>query len=55
VEVEFFASEPGKGRELVEEIAPIVPVGPTQFLRRPEIVETESLASDLYRRTSYLR
>jgi moderate conductance mechanosensitive channel len=52
VEVEFFASEPGKGRELVEEIATIVPVGSTQFLRRPEIVETESLASDLYRITA---
>jgi small-conductance mechanosensitive channel len=52
VEVEFFASEPQKGRELVEEIAPIVPVGPTRFLRRPEIVETESLASDLYRITA---
>jgi len=52
VEVEFFASEPGKGRELVEEIAPILPVGPTQFLRRPEIIETESLASDLYRITA---
>jgi hypothetical protein len=27
VEVEFFASEPQKGRELVEGVAPIVPVG----------------------------
>jgi hypothetical protein len=53
VEVEFFASEPQKGQELVEEIAPIVPVGPTRFLRRPEIVETESLASDLYRITAH--
>jgi len=53
VEVEFFASEPGKGRKLVEEIAPIVPVGSTQFLRPPEIVETESLASDLYRITAH--
>jgi len=52
VEVEFFASELQKGRELVEQIAPIVPVGSTRFLRRPEIVETESLASDLYRITA---
>jgi hypothetical protein len=52
VEVEFFASEPQKGRELVEGVAPIVPLGSTRFLRRPEIVETESLASDLYRITA---
>lgn len=52
VEVEFFAAEPQKGRELVEEIAPIVPVGSTRFLRRPQIVETEALASDLYRITA---
>jgi Mechanosensitive ion channel, beta-domain len=52
VEVEFFASEPQKGRELVEGVAPIVPVASTRFLRRPEIVETESLASDLYRITA---
>jgi hypothetical protein len=52
VEVEFFASEPQKGQELVEEISPIVPVGSTRFLRRPEIVETESLAPDLDRITA---
>jgi small-conductance mechanosensitive channel len=52
VEVEFFASQPRDGRELIDEIAPIVPLGSTRFLRRPEIVETESLASDLYRITA---
>jgi len=52
VEVELFASDPNKGQRLVEEIAPIVPVGSTQFLRRPEIVETETLSSDLYRLTA---
>ena len=52
VEVELFASEAQKGRELVEGVAPIVPVGSTRFVRRPEIVETESLASDLHRITA---
>ena len=52
VEVEFFVSESQKGRELVEAIAPIVPVGPTRFLRPLEIVESESLAFDLYRITA---
>ena len=52
VEVEFFVSDLARGRELVEEIAPIVPAGPTRFLRRPELVETETLAADLYRITA---
>src|SRR5215468_1514221 len=52
LEVELFASEPQKGRELVEAIAPIVPLGPTRFLRPPEIVESEPLAPDLYRITA---
>jgi small-conductance mechanosensitive channel len=52
VEVEFFASNLEHGQRLVEEVARIVPVGPTRFLRRPEVVETETLADDLYRITS---
>jgi small conductance mechanosensitive channel len=49
VEVEFFASGLERGKQLVEEVAHIVPVGPTRFIRRPEVVDTEELAADLYR------
>ncbi len=49
VEVEFFASDLERGRELVEQVARLVPMGPTRFVRRPEVVETEALADDLYR------
>jgi small-conductance mechanosensitive channel len=52
VEVEFFASDLEKARDLVVEIARIVPVGPTRFLRRPELFETETLADDLHRITA---
>jgi small conductance mechanosensitive channel len=52
VEVELFATDGEQAEELVEEIARIVPVGPTQFLRRPATVETERLADDLHRVTA---
>ncbi|HUL84094.1 MAG TPA: mechanosensitive ion channel domain-containing protein, partial [Actinomycetota bacterium] len=53
VEVEFFTSELEPGRELVEQVARIVPVGPTRFVSRPELVETEKLDDDLYRITAH--
>ena len=52
VEIEFFTSELEPGRALVEQIARIVPVGPTRFLRRPDLTETEALDEDLYRITA---
>jgi len=51
VELELFVRDLDEGRELVEEVARIVPVGPTQFVRRPVVTETETLDHDLYRMT----
>ena len=52
IELEFFTSELEAGRELVEQIARIVPAGPTHFIRRPALLETETLDDDLYRITA---
>jgi hypothetical protein len=52
VEIEFFTSELEPGRALVEQIARIVPVGPTRFLRRPAVTESEALDDDLFRITA---
>jgi hypothetical protein len=52
IEVEFFATNGATGRELVEQVARLVPVGPTRFLRRPEVVDVEELAADLHRVTA---
>src|SRR5262249_38086259 len=51
VEVEFFASDLNAASTLVEAVARIVPSGPTRFVRRPEMVETERLDQDLHRIT----
>ncbi|HVN61363.1 MAG TPA: mechanosensitive ion channel domain-containing protein [Gaiellaceae bacterium] len=53
LEVEFFTSALEPGRELVEQVARIVPVGPTRFVSRPELVDTEELDADLYRITAH--
>ena len=53
VEVEFFTSALEPGRALVEQVARIVPAGPTRFVRRPELVDTEKLDDDLYRITAH--
>ena len=52
VELEFFTSELAGGRALVEQVARIVPVGPTRFIRRPLLAESEQLDDDLYRITA---
>ena len=52
VEVEFFTSALEPGRDLVEQVARIVPVGPTRFIRRPELVDTETLDEDLHQITA---
>lgn len=49
LDVELFTSEEELGRELVEEIAKIVPAGPTHFIRRPTVEETERLGAELVR------
>lgn len=48
-EVELFVSDPDAGRTLVGEVARIVPAGPTHFIRRPVVVEVDSLEDDLHR------
>ena len=53
VEIEFFTSELAAGGALVEQVARIVPVGPTRFLRRPAVTESEALDDDLYRITAH--
>lgn len=52
-EIEFFTSALEPGRELVEQIARIVPVGPTRFVRRPSLTESETLDDDLHRITAH--
>ena len=51
VEVEIFTSSLDAGRELVDQIAAIVPAGVTRFVQRPRLVESEALDDDLYRLT----
>jgi hypothetical protein len=52
VELELFVNALTPGRELVEKVARIVPVGPTRFVRRPVVSDTEALDDDLYRITA---
>ncbi len=53
VEVEIFTNALEPGRELVEQIARIVPGGTTRFVRRPRVVDTERLDSELFRITAH--
>jgi len=53
VEVEFFTSALEPGKELVAQVARIVPAGPTRFVRRPSVTDTEKLDDDLYRITAH--
>jgi Mechanosensitive ion channel len=48
VEIEFFTSDLERGRELVAEIGRIVPVGLTRFVRRPELIDSETLDEGLH-------
>jgi hypothetical protein len=52
VESEFFTTALEPGRELVAQVARIVPAGPTRFVRRPAVSDTEKLDDDLYRITA---
>jgi small conductance mechanosensitive channel len=49
IELEFFATDLDAGVELVERAARIVPVGPTEFVRRPAVVATDALDEGLVR------
>ena len=49
VEVEFFASSEEGGRELVAEVARLMPAGPTRLVRVPWVEEVEHLDDDLVR------
>jgi len=49
VEVELFVNDEAAGRELVDDVAAIVPVGPTRFVSRPRVDDSERLDDDLIR------
>jgi small conductance mechanosensitive channel len=49
VEIEVFVTDADEGRRLVEEVARIVPAGPTRFVRRPAVDEVEQLDDNLVR------
>ncbi len=49
VEVEFFTTALAPARTLVQQIARIVPMGPTRFIRAPQLAETEELDESLFR------
>jgi moderate conductance mechanosensitive channel len=51
-ELEFFVNALEAGSRLVDDVARIVPTGPTRFVRRPALVDTETLDDDLYRITA---
>ncbi|HEY1366532.1 MAG TPA: mechanosensitive ion channel domain-containing protein [Gaiellaceae bacterium] len=52
VEIELFTTAIEPGRALVEEVARIVPAGPTRFVRRPVVTDAEQLDADLFRITA---
>jgi hypothetical protein len=52
LEVVLFVTDAERGQELVERLGRIVPVGPTQFVRPPHVVETEELGDELHRITA---
>jgi hypothetical protein len=43
VSIELFVNDEVRGRELVEEVAGIVPIGPTQFVQPPTVVSSAPL------------
>ena len=49
VEIEFMATDGDECRRVVDEVARIVPAGPTRFVRRPEVIEVEVLDEELVR------
>ena len=51
-EIELFVHDLDATRDLVEQIAQLVPVGPTSFIRAPEITREQGLDDDLHRVTA---
>ena len=51
-EIELFVSDEASGRRLFEEVSAIVPAGPTRFVRRPAVRDSERLDDDLHRVTA---
>ncbi len=51
-EIELFVSDEEAGRRLFAEISAIVPFGPTRFVRRPAVRDSERLDDQLYRVTA---
>ena len=49
VEIELFVTDADDARRLIEDVAQIVPAGPTRFIRRPAVVEVEPLDVQLTR------
>jgi hypothetical protein len=49
VDIELFVRDAEAGERLVEEVARLVPTGPTAFTRPPHLLTTERLDDDLYR------
>jgi small-conductance mechanosensitive channel len=49
VEIELMATDADDCRRVIDEVARIVPAGPTRFVRRPEVTEVEVLDDDLVR------
>jgi moderate conductance mechanosensitive channel len=49
LDAELFVTDSERGCELVDDVARILPHGPTHFVRRPEVVEVERLEDDLHR------
>lgn len=49
LEIELFVSDADRGRELFERLGRIVPRGPTQFVRPPQVVAVDALGDDLFR------
>ncbi len=48
-QVDVFVSDADAGRDLVRQVAQIVPTGPTHFIRRPTVTEVDSLEADVHR------
>jgi hypothetical protein len=49
LEIELFVSDAERGQELFERLGRIVPRGPTQFVRPPQVVAVDALGDDLFR------
>lgn len=46
---EFFVNDKGRGEQLVERVAALVPEGPTAFIKRPALEQVEDLSESLIR------